>query len=144
MPPCIQRTFVVDVPLETTWHHLAHVESWPSWAKHIKRVELTPSGEVTPLSKGNLHLRNGLTVTFQMQAFRQFEHWRWVGPLLWLTISYDHTFTPLTSQQTQLAFLVSMEGWGVPLFGRFFAAVYQRYLDRALPQLIGEFEGLKQ
>ena len=33
---------------------------------------------------------------------------------------------------------------GAPLFGRLFAAVYQRYLDRALPQLIGEFDGLKQ
>jgi hypothetical protein len=144
LPTLINRAFVVDVPLETAWHHLARVEDWPSWAKHIKAVELTPSGEVTPQSKGVLHLRNGLTSTFQMQEFRPFEHWRWIGPLLWLTISYDHTFTALTSQQTQLTFLVEVSGWGVPLFGRLFAAVYNRNLNTAIPQLITELNTLKQ
>ena len=110
MPTLINRAFVVDIPLETAWHHLARVEAWPSWAQHIKAVELTPPGEVIPQSKGVLHLRNGLTTTFQMQEFRPFEHWKWVGPLLWLTIYYDRTFTALTSQQTQLTFLVAVEG----------------------------------
>jgi Polyketide cyclase / dehydrase and lipid transport len=144
MPTLITRTFVVDVPLETAWHHLARVEAWPSWAKHIKAVELTPPGEAVPQSQGVLHLRNGLTTRFQMREFRPFDHWKWVGPLLWLTIFYDHIFTAITSQQTQLTFLVAVEGWGVPLFGRLFAAVYKRNLDTAIPYLITELNTLKQ
>ena len=144
MPTLINRTFVVDVPLKTAWHHLARVEAWPSWAKHIKTVELTPPGEVVPHSQGVLHLRYGLTTRFPMQEFRPFEHWKWVGPLLWLTIFYDHIFTVLTSQQTQLTFLVAVEGRGVPLFGRLFAAVYNRNLDTAIPHLMAELNSLKQ
>src|ERR1700730_4507848 len=116
MPTFINRAFVVDVPLEAAGHHLAGVQAWPSWTKQIKAVELTQTGEVTPHSKGVLHLRNGLTTTFQMQELCPFEHWKWVGPLLWLTIYYDHTFMALTSQQTQITFLVEVSGWGVPLF----------------------------
>jgi Polyketide cyclase / dehydrase and lipid transport len=144
MPTLINRAFVVDVPLETAWHHLARVQAWPSWAKHIKAVELTPPGEVTSQSTGVLHLRNGLATTFQMREFRPFEHWKWVGPLLWLTIYYDHTFMALTSQQTRLTFLVAVEGWGVPFFGRLFAAVYNRSLNIAIPHLIAELNALKQ
>jgi hypothetical protein len=144
MPTLINRAFVVDVPLETAWHHLARVQAWPSWAKHINAVELTPPGEVTSQSKGALHLRNGLTTTFQMQEFRPFEHWKWVGPLLWLIIYYDHTFMALTSQQTRLTFLVAVEGWGVSFFGRLFAAVYNRNLNTAIPHLITELNALKQ
>lgn len=144
MPTLINRAFVVDVPLETAWHHLARVEAWPSWAKHIKAVELTPAGEVIPQSKGALHLRNGLTTTFQMQEFRPCEHWKCVGLLLWLTIYYDHPFTALTSQRTQLTFLVTVEGWGTPLFGRLFAAIYNRNLNIAIPRLITELHTLQQ
>ena len=144
MTTLINRVFVADIPLETAWHHLACVEAWPSWAKHIKAVELIPPGEVGPQSKGVLHLRNGLTTKFQMQEFRPFEHWKWVGPLLWLTIFYDHTFEALTNQRTQLTFLVAVEGWGVPLFGRLFTAVYNRNLDTAISHLVTELNTLKQ
>lgn len=144
MSTFINRTFVVDVPLETAWHHLAHVEAWPSWARHIKAIELTPPGEVTPQSRGVLHLSNGMKTSFQMQEFRPLEHWKWVGSLLWLTIFYDHIFLAVTNEQTQITFRVAAEGWGTPLFGRLFAAVYNRNLNTAIPRLIHEFKALKQ
>ena len=46
MSVLIQREFVVDVPLERAWDHLARVEAWASWAKHIKSVTLEPTTEV--------------------------------------------------------------------------------------------------
>jgi Polyketide cyclase / dehydrase and lipid transport len=138
MPTVINRAFVVDVPLEIAWRHLARVESWPSWAKHIKAVELTPPGDIGPQSRGMLRLRNGLTTRFQMQDFAPCDHWTWIGRVLWLTLSYYHTFGALSSHQTQVTFLVTVEGWGVPLFGPLFAGVYNRYLDSAIPHLIAE------
>src|SRR5262245_44658550 len=44
MVTLIQRAFVVDVPLLRAWEHLARVEQWPSWAAHIKRIDLRPPG----------------------------------------------------------------------------------------------------
>src|SRR5205085_7579162 len=59
-PPVLQREFTVDLPLEKAWQHLARVEQWPSWAKHIKRVELQPAGELGLKSTGQMLLTNGL------------------------------------------------------------------------------------
>jgi hypothetical protein len=143
VPTLINRALVVDISRERAWRHLARVESWPSWAKHIKAVELTPPGDIGAQSRGVLRLRNGLTTRFQVQELVQFNHWMWVGRVLWLTVAYDHTFTALTSQRTQIAFLVALEGWGVPLVGRLFAAIYDRYLDTAIPYLIAELNALR-
>jgi hypothetical protein len=33
MKVLIRREFIVDVPVERAWEHLARVEAWPSWAK---------------------------------------------------------------------------------------------------------------
>jgi hypothetical protein len=139
----INRVFVVKVSQEAAWRHLAHVESWPSWAKHIKAVEVTPPGDIGPHSRGVLHLRNGLTTRFQMHDCAPFDHWTWIGRVLWLTVLYDHTFAGLSSQHTQVAFFVTAPSWGDPLFGRLFTAVYHRYLDTAIPYLVAELNALR-
>jgi len=33
----VRREFTVDVPVQRAWDHLANVNAWTSWAKHIKR-----------------------------------------------------------------------------------------------------------
>jgi hypothetical protein len=59
----IHREFTVNVPLDMAWQHFSRIEQWPSWAKHIRRVQLEPPGELTPASSGAFHrppLRFGL------------------------------------------------------------------------------------
>ena len=88
----IRRELTVDAPLAAAWHHLAEVEPWPSWAKHINHVELTPKGELTLQSKGTFHLRNGFKSQFRMTEINPSRNWKWVGPFLWLMVHYDHQF----------------------------------------------------
>ena len=40
----------VKVALERAWAHLEKVEQWPSWARHIERIDLRPSGPLGPAS----------------------------------------------------------------------------------------------
>ncbi len=49
----LRREFTVDLPLETTWQHLARVEEWPSWAKPIRKVDGEPPGALGPGSTGH-------------------------------------------------------------------------------------------
>src|SRR5215475_2331591 len=86
----IAREFTVDVPLRTAWDHLAHLEQWPSWARHIKRIDLKPPGQLGLRSAGVVYLANGIKQTFRITEFRLYENWKWVGPFLWLTVHYDH------------------------------------------------------
>lgn len=138
----IRREFTVDVPLETAWNYLAQVEQWPSWAKHIKFVTLAPKGELTLQSKGAFHLANGIKSEFRMAELNPPRNWKWVGPVLWLMIHYDHQFEAIDRQRTKLIWIVSAEGFGASIFGKFFAAIYGRNLNRAIPNLIAEMKRL--
>lgn len=128
------------MPLEAAWAHLERVESWPSWARHIKRVELSPAGPLTPQSEGKIHLTNGVRSTFRMEALDPGRSWKWAGPFLWITVHYDHRFRSLGPRQTELTFSLDGEGAGVGLIGPAFAWVYARNLDRAIPRLVQELE----
>ena len=136
----IERRFRARTPVETAFAHLARVERWPSWARHIRRVELFPPGDLTPASRGVIRLTNGVTSTFRMVALEPPAGWKWRGPFLWLTVHFDHRFRPVDEGETEIAFLVDAEGFGEAVLGRVFAAVYARSLDRAIPRLVAELE----
>ena len=143
MKNLVHREFIVDVATETAWNHLAQVEKWPSWAKHFKHVELTPKGQLTPESKGTFHLKNGIKSEFRMIEINHPRNWKWVGPFLWLTVHYDHLFEEVDSQRTKLTWVVDAEGFGVSVFGRLFATIYNGNLNQAIPRLIDEINALK-
>jgi hypothetical protein len=136
----IHREFTVRVPSETAWDHLACIEHWPSWAPHIKRIELQPPGQVGPHSTGVLHLTNGMKPTFRVTEFNPPRSWKWVGAFLWLTVLYDHRFEPLEGERTKLTFIVEAKGFGARLLGRPFAWIYRKNLEKAIPLLIAEME----
>ncbi|MEZ4664129.1 MAG: SRPBCC family protein [Caldilineaceae bacterium] len=142
MQELIRREFVVDAPIGAAWRHLAKVEQWPSWAKHIRRVELTPKGELSAETAGVIYLRNGVTSKFQMAEMNNRQNWLWAGKFLWLDVYYDHRFDAVDDQHTKLTWIVASDGFAVSIFGRLFAAVYNKNLDRAIPYLMAEMQQL--
>ena len=139
----IRREFVVEVSQEAAWQGLSQIERWPSWARHIKRVEVMPAGELGPRSKGVLYLTNGVKSEFTMTEFNPYRNWKWVGPFFWLAICYDHVFAPLDPRRTKLIWIVEAKGFGVSVVGRLFAMIYNRNLDKAIPLLISEINAEK-
>ena len=140
MQRLVDKLFTVRAPLEFAWDHLAEVEKWPSWAKHIRSVEKVPPGPLCAASHGVLHLSNGIKTTFRMTEFEPPRHWKWVGSFLAVEVEYDHIFTANGPTQTTVRFVVDAEGWSLPLVGGIFGRVYRRNLDRAVPLLVQEIE----
>jgi hypothetical protein len=136
----LERRFRAQAPLEAVWAHLERVEAWPTWAKHIERVELAPSGPLAVGSRGTIHLRNGIVSTFEVTGLEQWVRWIWSGPFLWLTVEYDHRFERIEAGVTEVVFRLDARGFAVSLLGRLFAAIYARNLDRAIPHLVRELE----
>ena len=134
----LRREFTVNLSVEKAWQHLARVEQWPSWAKHIEQVEVQPLGELGPQSTGRLHLTNGLKPVFRMTEFNPHRNWKWVGGFLWLTVYYDHLFDELNPTQTRLTWVIEAKGLGASVLGRLFANIYSKSLDRAIPLLVEE------
>jgi hypothetical protein len=137
-PPALQREFMVDLPLEKAWQHLAGIEQWPSWAKHIKRIELQPAGEFGLGSTGRMLLTNGLKPAWKVTAFNLYRNWIWVGDFLWLTVYYDHRFEEFSPTQTKITFALEASGFGKSILGRLFAKIYSKTLDRAIASLVQE------
>ena len=136
----LERQFTVKAPVSKAWDHLAHVEQWPSWARHIRRIEMKPPGPLTAVSEGTIHLTNGMRSTFKVEELNMGRNWKWVGPFLWLKVHYDHQFREIDNTHSEVVFLLDGEGFGVGTFGRLFALIYARNLDRAIPRLIDEIE----
>jgi hypothetical protein len=75
----IERKFTAPVTLADAWDFLGRVKQWLVWAKHIRRIELHPPGELTHESSGCIVLRNGIKSTFRMREFNPGTSWKWVG-----------------------------------------------------------------
>jgi len=131
----VRREFTVDVPLLQAWGHLANVEAWPSWAKHIKRVTLDPPGPLTDHSAGALRLAGGVRSTFRMENYEPPTRWQWVGRFLTADVHYDHRFKAIDDGHTQFVWTVTVDRLGESSLGRVFGAIYRRNLDRAIPNL---------
>lgn len=136
----LERHFTVKCSLEIAWAHLEKVEQWPSWARHIQRIDLRPPGPLTPESEGTIRLSHGIRSTFRMEHLIPGKSWKWAGPFLWLTVHYDHQFSRKSPDETEVRFVLDGEGFGIGFFGRVFAAIYARNLDRAIPHLVRELE----
>ena len=134
------REFEVRVPLAEAWGFLARVEDWPSWARHIRRIDLRPPGALTESSTGVVVLKNGIRSSFTMCELVPGRSWAWEGAFLWLRIRYDHRFEQLDARRTKIVFRIEGDGPGVGSLGRLFAAIYARDLDRAIPRLVEALE----
>ncbi len=140
MTTLLRREFEVNASIEAAWGHLARVRDWPSWAGHIERVDLDPPGDITANSTGVIHLKFGPASAFEMTEFNPQRNWKWVGRFLWLTVHYDHHFERLSEHRTRLTWIVACEGFGASIIGRLFALIYNRNLNKAIPDLIAEME----
>ena len=136
----VERRFTVKAPVEKAWDHLARVSEWPSWARHIRRIDVTPAGPLTMRSEGVIRLTNGVRSVFRMTELNPGVNWSWRGTFLWLTIDYDHRFRSLSAEQSEIEFVVDVTGFGTRVLGRLFATIYARNIDRAIPRLVAEVE----
>jgi hypothetical protein len=137
----LRREFIVQLPLKKAWQHLARLEQWPSWARHIRQIKVEPPGELAAISQDSLHLKNGIKPCFKVTEFNPYNNWKWVGGLLWATVHYDHHFEELNPTQTKMTWMVEAEGFGMSVIGRLFAKIYSKDLDKAIPALVEEMNG---
>jgi uncharacterized membrane protein len=138
----VDKSFTVKAPLEVTWNHLAGIEEWPSWAKHIRSVVKSPPGPISSDSQGTLKLSNGVRTSFQMIEFDPPRHWKWAGSFLGSQVIYDHIFSQNEPGQTTVRFTVDVDGGAGALLRGIFGRIYRKNLARAVPLLVQEIEAV--
>jgi hypothetical protein len=137
----VERAFETSASPAVTWAHLAEVERWPTWARHIRRVELEPRGALTPTSAGRIVLRPGIPTTFRVTRLDPGHSWSWRGRFLGTTLDYDHTIEA-AGTGALITFTIDGSGATASFVGRAFATIYRRILDRAIANLQRELDAL--
>jgi len=140
----ICRDFIVDVPIEIAWQHLAKVKQWPSWARHMKRVELVPAGGLKLQSVGFIRFKVGITSSFTVTEMDPPRNWKWVSRILWLTIQADHRFDVVDAQHTKLIWIWGCEGFGESIVGRVLAMIVNKQWDIAIRLITAEMNALSK
>jgi hypothetical protein len=137
----LERTIEVAAGPGEAWDHLIEPARWPSWARHIRRVEMDPPGRAQLGSRGRVRLRNGTSARQVVVVLDEGRRWRWDGTFLWLRLAYDHVVEPRPGGGSTVTFTVDGGGRGAGSIGKAFAWIYARNLDRALPALQQELGG---
>ena len=127
----VDRRFSTPASPDRVWSHLADVAKWPSWARHIKSVELEPPGLLQADTVGTFRLKGAPSARFRMTVFEPPRRWCWFGKFLWLGVDYDHLFEANDRGGTDVQFTVAVRG-----FGR----IYAGKLDKGIPRLQEELE----
>lgn len=135
MERMLERSFRVEAEPGQAWATLVDAARWPSWARHLRSVELSPPGVVGPTSTATLTLTNRTKARVSVSGFDDGQRFRWDGSFLWLRIGYDHIVEPADEKGSRITFTVDGDGVGRSTIGRLFTAIYARNLDRAIPRL---------
>lgn len=130
----LERSFDVQANATAAWRVLVDATDWPTWAPHLRRVEVTPPGPVGPSSAATLRLTNFTSARVAVTEFEDRRRFRWEGSFLWLDLGYDHVVETL-GRGSRITFSVDGRGRGINSLGRLFARLYARNLDRAIPRL---------
>lgn len=140
MSEVVREQVIVDRSPSAAWNHLAHLENWPSWAGHIKRMEPTPRGDLTASTQVILHMRAGPRNKMIVTEYDPPHRWVWEGRSFGVTTRFEHKFEAIDENRTRIWFLAGMSGPLSFLTGGLFGRMMHRYLTRALPKLKSEME----
>ena len=138
MRELLKRSFSTTSAPEASWAALIDAEGWPSWATHIRRVELNPAGPVGPSTRAVIVLTNRTKARVAVTEFDPGRSFCWEGRFLWLGLSYDHVVQPTDHGGSKITFVVGGAGPGISIVGPVFARIYAGNLDRAIPNLQAE------
>ena len=131
----VDREFEVAVDTQQAWAFLEQVETWPTWASHIRKVVLSTPQQLNQQTEGSFELSNDMVTTFKMTEYNPGQNWKWVGSFWWFDVGYDHQFTLVSPNRTKMRWVVELNGFLAPIIGLIFGHIYNGNLDVAIPRL---------
>lgn len=140
MKEVLREEVTVDRPNAVAWDHLAQLERWPTWGRHIRRMTPSPPGVLTESTTVILRMRNGARTTMVVTEFDPPRRWVWEGRSFMTLTRFEHKFEPVGDDGTRIWFLAWMSGPLARPMGFMFGRMMKRYLARGFPKLKAEIE----
>jgi uncharacterized membrane protein len=132
-----ERSVEIDASQQRVWEVVSDIPSWPERIETVEAVEvLTPA----PIGRGSrVRLRQPKLpeATWEVTAWDAPARFEWTQKSGGVTIVAGHRVDPLGENRSRLSLTIDMRGLLVPIMGRFYGDLTNRYLQL-------ETEGMKR
>ncbi|HSK53200.1 MAG TPA: SRPBCC family protein [Clostridia bacterium] len=132
-----EKSIDIDAPQQRVWDVLSDIEAWPQRIETVESVEpLTPA----PITKGSrVRLRQPKLPegTWDVTAWDAPSYFEWTQKTGGTTSVAGHRVEVLGADRARLTLTLDLRGMLVPIVGRFYKDLTNRYLNI-------EAEGMKR
>ena len=132
-----EKSIEIDASQQRVWDVLSDIEAWPRRIETVDTVELlTPA----PFAKGSrVRLKQPKLPegTWDITVWDAPSYFEWTQKASGVTTVAGHRVEPLGEGRARLTLTLDMRGFLIPLIGRFYKGLTNRYMNL-------EAEGMKQ
>ena len=132
-----EKTIEIDVSQQRVWDVLSDLEAWPQRIETVDTVELLTPVPLTTGSRVRLKQPKLPEGIWEITAWNVPSFFEWTQKSSGVTSVAGHRVEALAERRARLTLTLDMRGLLIPIFGRFYKGLTNRYMDL-------EAEGLKR
>ena len=132
-----EKTTDIDAPQQRVWDVLSDVEAWPGRIETVDAAELLTAAPLGHGSRVRLSQPKLPVGTWDVTAWDPPTSFEWTQRSGGVTSVAGHRVEALAADRARLTLTLDMRGLLIPIFGRFYRDLTNRYMDL-------EAEGMKR
>ena len=132
-----EKSIDVDAPQQRVWDVLSAIEAWPQRIETVDSVELLTPAPIAKGSRVRLKQPKLPEGTWEITVWDAPSYFEWTQKEGGATIAGGHRVEALGEGRARLTLTVDMRGLLIPIIGRFYKDLTNRYMDL-------EAEGMKR
>jgi len=132
-----EKSIEIDAPQQRVWDVLSALEAWPSRIETVDAVELLTPAPITKGSRVRLKQPKLPEGTWDITVWDAPSYFEWTQKTGGVTSVAGHRVDAMGEDRAHLTLTLDMRGFLIPVFGRFYKGLTNRYMNL-------EAEGMKR
>lgn len=132
-----ETSIEIDAPQQRVWDVLSALEAWPERIETVDTVDLLTPAPITKGSRVRLKQPKLPEGTWDITVWDAPSSFEWKQKTSGITSVAGHRVEALGEGRARLTLTLDMRGFLIPIFGRFYKGLTERYMDL-------EAEGMKR
>ena len=124
-----EKSIEIDASQQRVWDVLSDIEGWPQRVKTVDSVELLTPPPLAAGSRVRLKQPKLPEGTWEVVAWDAPSYFEWTQKASGVTNVAGHRVEALAEDRARLTLTLEMRGFLIPVIGRFYKALTNRYLD---------------
>ena len=132
-----EKSIEIDAPQQRVWDVISDIEAWPSLMETVDSVELLTPAPIAKGSRAKLKQPKLGEGTWDVTVWDAPSYFEWTQKMSGATTVAGHRVEALGDGRARLTLTIDMRGVLIPIFGRIYRDLTNRYLTL-------ETEGMKR